>query len=393
MQNAKRQHQSEHSPAAGGIPQFFAFRFTPFALRNRLKSPSPAAIAGFRTGLRQFSSTYIHIYAFVVPPCPAQNPAISRRRRLFRRFLNGFTPLETMMTKRNPSHSPFGANKKFLTGFTLIETIVVIAVIGMIGTFAIASFTNSRRIRDLTASGQNMLSVLGVAQSHALAGDSSLPWGVRLEPSRFTLFSGSSFAGSTMTTVYNLPAGVEIANVTLAGGGTDVLFRRLDGRTGNTGTFVVRIAASPGQTFPITIDASGRTYRTGTAPVLTGTRVADTRHRNFTLGWSIEDSITMTLTFSNPPGADVVVPVVMTPVTPRATYDWSGTTVVGGVPQVLRLHALSITGSNTVLSADRDCRKNTKKLVIAIDAKTIATYEANCTTVTVGAFGGTMVEP
>ncbi len=45
------------------------------------------------------------------------------------------------------------------------------------------------------------------------------------------------------------------------------------------------------------------------------------------------------------------------------------------------------------LDVDRDCRKNTKKVKIAIDGKTIAIYEADCVMVTVGTFGGVMSEP
>lgn len=303
----------------------------------------------------------------------------------------GFAPSEAILTEVG---IPFRRNRGgLLAGFTLLETVVVIAVIVLIGTLAMASAVSSRRGRDLTNAGQNILSVLGAAQGHAVAGEDALPWGVRLGPSQFILFSGPAYAGSGTTTVYDLPAGIEIANVVLSGGGSDIVFRRLDGRTGQAGTFDVRIAASPGQTFPITIDASGRSYRTGATPVLAGTRITDTRHRDFTLGWSIKNASTMTLTFSNPPDPDVSVPIVMTPVSPRATFDWSGTTVVGGLPQTVRIHALSITSSQTVLSVDRDCRKNTKKLAIAIDAKAIATYEADCATVTVEAFGGVMAEP
>ena len=101
----------------------------------------------------------------------------------------------------------------------------------------------------------------------------------------------------------------------------------------------------------------------------------------------------MTLTFSDPPAADTIYPVVMTPAPPRASFDWSGTIGVGGQNQTLRIHALSITGGDTVLSVDRDCRTNAKKLKITIDSKDSATYEANCAAAAVGAFGGAMNEP
>ena len=46
-----------------------------------------------------------------------------------------------------------------------------------------------------------------------------------------------------------------------------------------------------------------------------------------------------------------------------------------------------------VLSVDRDCRFNTKAVKMTFDIKDIATYDADCRTVTIEAYGGTMGEP
>ena len=278
-------------------------------------------------------------------------------------------------------------------GFTLIEIAVVIGIMALVGALAMASFAASRRARDLAVSGQNVLSVLSTAAARAAAGQDGLEWGVRLESARFILFSGASYAGSANTTIYNLPASVQIANIALVGGGQEIVFHRLDGRTDQAGAFDVQVIGSASQVFSVTIDPSGRAYQTGTAPAISGTRVIDARHRNFALGWTIKNATTLRLTWSNPPGADVILDIAMAPAIPRTTFDWSGTTAVGGQNQTLRIHAPSITDTNTILSVDRDCRYNNKKLTIAIDTKTIATYEADCATITVGTFGGTMSEP
>jgi len=278
-------------------------------------------------------------------------------------------------------------------GFTLLELLISLGVITLIGATSLVSFINSRNARDLTTAGQNVLSILRLAQSKTIAGEDNSIWGVRLESSQFVLFRGTTFAGSPSTTAYLLPASLEIANINLSGGGQEVVFQRLTGATAQSGSSDIRVKGLPSQIFSITIDPSGKTYQTGTAPAPTGNRIVDTRHRAFTLGWSIKNSVTLLLTFSDPPNPDVLYPIVMTPLPPRTTFDWSGTVTVGGQPQTLRIHATSITDSNTVLSIDRDCRRNTKKMNIAIDTRNIATYEADCKTVTVGSFGGTMMEP
>lgn len=281
---------------------------------------------------------------------------------------------------------------KYRYGFTLLEITISISILVLIGTISLVSFVNSRNVRDLTTSGQNVLSVLRLAQAKTLGGEDNAQWGVRLEQAQFIMFRGSTYSGSTLTQVHALPVSIEIMNINLSGGGQEVAFRRLTGRTDQSGSFDVRIRGSL-QVFSVTVDASGKVYQTGSAPAPTGTRIVDARHRSFNLGWSIQNAATLTLTFSDPPNPDTIQNITMIPATPRATFDWTGTYSVGGQNQTLRVHATSITAGNTILHVDRDCAKNAKKVKISIDTKDIATYETNCSTITVGPYGGTMSEP
>lgn len=278
-------------------------------------------------------------------------------------------------------------------GFTLLEIVLVVAVLALMGTLAMTSFVRSRNLRDLTVSAQNVMSTLRLAQSKAVGGEDRSVWGVHLESSQAVLFRGTNYSTSTSTQAHALPPHIELVNIALAGGGSDAMFNRLDGKTNQSGTFAVRVRTDPSAVFSVTIDSSGKVYQTSTAPVSGGTRVVDTRHRAFALGWSIRDAVTLTLTFSDPPNPDTVSSIAMDPPAPRTTFNWSGSVLVGGVSEALRIHATSITDSNSTLHIDRDCRTNSKKLLVSIDGKTIATYEADCQTLTVGPFGGTVSEP
>lgn len=282
--------------------------------------------------------------------------------------------------------------RSHIKGFTLIEIAVVIGIMAILGTSALVSFSASRNVRDLTTSSQNTLSILRLAQSRTLAGEDDSAWGIRLESNQITLFKGNTFAVSPLTTVYPLPSSMQITNIVLNGGGSDVVFKRVTGETDQTGTFLLSVINAPSSSFSVTIDSLGKVYQTNAFPTAIITRTVDARHRSFTLGWSIQTAVTMTLTFANP---TVVQAVTMSSFfdAGKTKFDWSGTVVVGGLPQVLRIHTTTLNGANTVLSVDRDCRKNTKKLTIDIDGKIIAIYEADCTTIGIGAFGGTISEP
>lgn len=281
-----------------------------------------------------------------------------------------------------------------IKGFTLLEVVIVTAIISILGAITFVSFSASRNVRDLAASAQNTLSVLRLAQSKTLAGEDNSAWGVRLASNQIILFKGDTFVGSPLTTVYPLPQSIQITNISLSGGGSDIIFKRVTGETDQSGTFLLSVVGVPSNSFSVTVDSLGKAYQTNTFPSAMITRTVDARHRSFTLGWSIKTptATVMTLTFTDPA---VVSPIIMSSFfdAGKTKFDWSGTVMVGEFPQVLRVHTTTLTDANTVLSVDRDCRKNTKKLTIDIDGKIIAVYEADCVAISIGAFGGTISEP
>ncbi len=281
------------------------------------------------------------------------------------------------------------------TGFTLVEIAVTISILVVIGTLALVSFIGSRNTRDLATAGQEIVSVLRKAQARALAGENNMTWGVHFDTTRAVLFRGPTYAGSTLTETHLLPSSVTFYSVNLAGGGSDVIFSKITGSTEQPGSVELRITGSGQTGFSITIDASGKIYQTASAGAQTGSRITDLRHRNFQLGWSIRNADTMTLVFSDPPNPDTVYPVGMAPYfnADQTEFDWSGGTTVGSVGQTLRIHTTLLSSNNTILSVDRDCRTNTKKMQLLIDGADIATWEADCATIAVGPSGGTMMEP
>lgn len=279
-----------------------------------------------------------------------------------------------------------------IKGFTLTELLITVSIITILGGIGFASFVGSRNTRDLTTATQNVLSVLRLAQSKTIAGQNNSAWGVHLQSNQITLFQGDVFASSPLTRVYPLPNSIQLINISLAGAGSDIVFKRVTGETDTFGTFTMSVIASPTNWFSVIINNAGKAYQAAPPPAPSITRVVDTRHRSFVLGWSIQTATTMTLTFTNP---SVTQPITMAPFfdAGQTKFDWSGTIPVGGRNQVLRIHTTSLTASNTTLSIDRDCRTNSAQLTIDIDGQTIATYSADCSTVTVGSFGGIISEP
>ena len=279
-------------------------------------------------------------------------------------------------------------------GFTFLELMVSISIMALLVSLGLASLFRSRNLREVTANGQNLLSVVRQAQAKTIAAEENSQWGVRLENDRFILFRGAAYAGSPYIQIYLLPSYIEMVNITLTGGGQEIVFNRLDGRTDQSGSFEVRAKSSPSTIFPIVVHSSGQVEQSGASLPVGGGRILDTRHRAFTLGWSIKNSTTLTLIFTNPAFTQNIDMASYFDAG-KTVFDWSGMVVVGGENQTLRIHTTSLSNTNTVLLVDRDCRQNqnTKQVTIAIDTRTIATFAVDCRMVTVGPFGGIITEP
>lgn len=283
-----------------------------------------------------------------------------------------------------------------LAGFTLLEIVISIGVMTLLITIGTISLMNSRNTKDLVSSAHGVVSVLRLAQSKSLAGEDASTWGVRFDQggSQYIIFRGPTWAGSTSTQSHILPSSIEISSMGLFGGGQEVVFKKINGETDQFGTVTLRIKSS-GDTITTVIDPSGQIHRSGSTLSPVGTRIIDTRHRSFNLGWSIQSYSTTTLIFSDPPNPDITYVMSMLPYfnAQKTKFDWTGTLNVGNSSQILRLHTTFLDSANTIFSVDRDCRTNSKRVQIRIGSRDIATYEADCITINLGVFGGTMNEP
>jgi prepilin-type N-terminal cleavage/methylation domain-containing protein len=276
-------------------------------------------------------------------------------------------------------------------GFTLLEILIVIAVIGVIGSIVSYAFVQFKRASQLDVQVKQVISVIRLAQSKTLAAENDTVYGVHFESDQAVLFEGPVYVEAASTSeVTRLDALVQITGIALAGGGSEVIFDRLTGRTAEPGTVTLTGSESARV---ITIDASGQARAEAGTLAPQGTRITDTRHVQFDLGWSIQNASVMRLKFSDPPNPDTISDIVMAPFfsSGNAIYDWSGTVLVSGANQTLRIH--TITMSPTSLSIDRDRRTNDKALTVYFldDGiyKDVASYDA-AGAVTVGLYGGTM---
>ncbi len=140
-------------------------------------------------------------------------------------------------------------------GFTLLEILMVIAIMGILITIIISSFSILNKSQALEKSVRQGASIVSQARSLTLSSKEDSNYGVHFESSTLTLFKGSTYSaldGSNITTSLNNL--VLITNIALTGGGSDVVFERLNGSINTPGTITYTLGS---KTKSLTISGTG----------------------------------------------------------------------------------------------------------------------------------------
>lgn len=143
-------------------------------------------------------------------------------------------------------------------GFSLIETIVVLAIMSMLATVVVASFSAFRNGKTLDVAAEQVLSVISESRGKTISSEDAYQYGVHLETGGVVAFRGEIYSAadpSNAATV--LPSLVEISNISLAGGGADITFQRLTGKVSNNGSFRVRLKADASRYKIINVNSAG----------------------------------------------------------------------------------------------------------------------------------------
>jgi prepilin-type N-terminal cleavage/methylation domain-containing protein len=143
-------------------------------------------------------------------------------------------------------------------GYTLIEIIVVIAIIGILSGVTYLSYRSTLQRQQLEQEASKVVAVFEEARSLSIAGKQGSVYGVHAESSKIVRFQGQSYAiGKASNVDQVLSPYVTISTITLTGGTSDVVFSRMGGTTTASGTLTLALVASTTQTKIITIYNTG----------------------------------------------------------------------------------------------------------------------------------------
>ncbi len=143
-------------------------------------------------------------------------------------------------------------------GLTIIELVIVLAVLSILVGAAIPQFSKMRENQVLKSGMQNILSSIDKARSQTLASINSSQYGVQLEADKIIIFTGTSFTpGAVGNETIDMVSPSSITNVTVgAASGTsgEIYFNRLSGNPSATASIII---STTNYSKIITISATG----------------------------------------------------------------------------------------------------------------------------------------
>lgn len=266
------------------------------------------------------------------------------------------------------------------SGFSLIEILIVISVISIVLSITVVAGRNFSDSINLENTVKGIDMKIKLAKSRSISALNGTNHGVHFEADKIVVFEGDTFDALASTNeIFTFSDNIKINTPVGLIGGNNLVFNRLIGSTNNSGNISVEVINDPSKIKQIVINSNGQTslnsFQNSIEPL-----ISNARHVHFHLGWNIKDATTLSLKwvdgFEAPlaPTNDIDIASYLS--ADESVFDWTGTTLVDGVDQEMRIHSWLDASGHSVLCIIKEQTEN-DKLYIFTDAgaKDIAIYE------------------
>lgn len=143
-------------------------------------------------------------------------------------------------------------------GFSIIETLAVVAIGGILVSIVLFSFSSFRNIKAIDVSADQVLSVINEARVKSVSSEDYSRFGVHFESDKVVFFKGDSYASQNPANIETeLSLLAEISDISLNGGGADIVFQKLTGKTGNYGSLRIRLKSDNSKHKTISVKSTG----------------------------------------------------------------------------------------------------------------------------------------
>ena len=146
-------------------------------------------------------------------------------------------------------------------GFTLLEILIVLAILGILVAVVFPPLINFRRSSVLNVETQEMVTLINKARLSAISSKGDVQYGVHFATTSVTIFSGTTYVpGATGNEEHIFDPTVSIGtagSIVVNGGGADVVFQRITGATDQNATTTLSVVANTTASSTIVIRSSG----------------------------------------------------------------------------------------------------------------------------------------
>lgn len=146
-------------------------------------------------------------------------------------------------------------NNSTAKGYTIIELLVVLAVVAIIVGFTVAGFSNYARYQEYNQSVSTVRAVLQDARLKARSSEGGQAHGVKILSGSLVVFPGTTYSAGNSANVTTTFSNVTLTP-TFVGGVTEINFANLTGLSSATGTIQI-VGTRSAATSTIEITASG----------------------------------------------------------------------------------------------------------------------------------------
>ena len=255
--------------------------------------------------------------------------------------------------------------------FTLVEILTIVGILIVLTALSVPAFRFFQKESDLNNSAEEIIDTLRLAQNKTISSEGASQYGVHFEAGEYVLFKGATYNPAAIENeIHNLPGSVEISEVELVGGGSEVVFDRVTGTTNQSGKVVLRLKTDISKTKTIYIENSGQVGLTNPAVPSDTNRVKDSRHVHFDYSRAIaasSEKLILTFTYDT---STVTQEIVIADHLKDGQIYWEGEVEVAGSIQKLKIHTHRLNNPDTQFCVHRDRRYNNKALEIKISGDT-----------------------
>jgi prepilin-type N-terminal cleavage/methylation domain-containing protein len=143
-------------------------------------------------------------------------------------------------------------------GFSVLEILIVVGIIGVLVAIILFQFGDFRYGQVLKTETEKVITVLQDARNRTLASVDDSRYGVHVDTDQITLFKGASYSvGDPNNEIVPVDELLEIGEISLNGGGSDIVFQKLTGKTDDYGTFALILSVDSTSSSTVTVSPIG----------------------------------------------------------------------------------------------------------------------------------------